>query len=87
MLKGDEFYDRSPDLTWSISDLCRGITPVSLIKEWGSSGRGGQAPGTGLLPAAGADSDGATRWMQVFEDSGYWLRDDLRAQQANNKGP
>jgi hypothetical protein len=28
-------FDRSTDLKWSISDLYRGITPRSLIEEWG----------------------------------------------------
>ncbi|KAG0348896.1 hypothetical protein BGZ54_004513, partial [Gamsiella multidivaricata] len=34
LLLGDDFIDRSPDLTWRISDLYRDITPISLIKEW-----------------------------------------------------
>jgi ribonuclease HI len=34
MLIGEHCYDRAPDLTWTISDLCRAITPKSLLKEW-----------------------------------------------------
>ncbi|KAG0345198.1 hypothetical protein BGZ54_005626, partial [Gamsiella multidivaricata] len=36
LLLGDDFIDRSPDLAWRISGLYRGITPISLIKEWGN---------------------------------------------------
>ena len=31
---GEGYYDRATDLRWTISDLYRGITPVSMIKEW-----------------------------------------------------
>ena len=43
ILRGDDSFDRSPDLVWSAGDLYRGITPRSLIKEWSKCF---QSPGT-----------------------------------------
>ena len=34
MFLGEGAFDRSTELQWSIADLYRGITPISLIKEW-----------------------------------------------------
>ena len=36
MLLGEDVPDCRPDLKWSVPDLYRGITPISLIQEWGS---------------------------------------------------
>lgn len=34
LLLGEGYYDRATDLRWTITDLYRGITPISLIEEW-----------------------------------------------------
>ena len=34
LLRGGDYFDRETDLKWIVSDLYRGITPISLIKEW-----------------------------------------------------
>ena len=34
LLRGGDHFDRETDLKWTVSDLYRGITPISLIKEW-----------------------------------------------------